>query len=102
MAIELKKTEDDSEEVVENVKTENVVVEKEVHPQKATGKVSLIKRLKTFVHQIFDEMKKVVAPTRQELIEYTIVVLVFVLVIMLFITGVDVVIGKIIMALFAK
>lgn len=56
----------------------------------------------TFIRQIIDEMKKVTTPTKDELKEYSIVVLVFVLVIMLFITGVDFLIGKGIMALFAK
>jgi preprotein translocase subunit SecE len=55
-----------------------------------------------FIKQIISEMKKVVTPTRQELIEYVIVVLVFVLVIMLFITGVDMAIGQLVMGLFAK
>jgi preprotein translocase subunit SecE len=55
-----------------------------------------------FIRQIINELKKVVTPTKDELIEYTIVVLVFVLVIMVFITGVDFAIGKGIMALFAK
>jgi preprotein translocase subunit SecE len=70
---------------------------------KAEGKEQLKgKGLVLFIRQIISELKKVVAPTRQELREYTIVVLVFVLVIMLFITGVDVLIGQGVMALFAK
>jgi preprotein translocase subunit SecE len=59
-------------------------------------------RLVAFIRSIFDELSKVTAPTRDELIEYVIVVLVFVLVIMLFITGIDFAIGKGVMALFAK
>lgn len=70
---------------------------------KSEGKEQLKgKGIILFVRQIISELKKVVAPTPQELREYTIVVLVFVLVIMLFITGVDVLIGQGVMALFAK
>ncbi|GHT83022.1 hypothetical protein FACS1894125_6310 [Actinomycetota bacterium] len=84
-------------------KVDEKVVEKAADKKAdKSEKLSIIGRLVTFVRQILSEMKKVVTPTKDELVEYTIVVLVFVLVIMLFITGVDVVIGKIVMALFAK
>lgn len=63
-------------------------------------KSNIFQTIVLFVRQIIDEMKKVVTPTVDELKEYSIVVVVFVLVIMLFITGVDFVIGKSIMALF--
>jgi preprotein translocase subunit SecE len=68
------------------------------HAVKKPSKFKLI----LFIQQIISEVKRVVSPTRQELSEYTIVVLVFVLVIMLFITGADVAIGQLVMALFAK
>ena len=47
-----------------------------------------------FVSQIIDELRKVVRPTRHELITYTSVVLVFVAVVMAFVTVVDLGIGK--------
>ena len=49
----------------------------------------LFARVAVFVRQVVAELKKVVNPTRQELFRYTSVVLVFVGVIMAFITVVD-------------
>ncbi|GAA4870079.1 preprotein translocase subunit SecE [Serinicoccus chungangensis] len=43
----------------------------------------------TFVEQVMAELRKVVQPTRNELITYTIVVFVFVLVMMAFVFGLD-------------
>jgi preprotein translocase subunit SecE len=43
----------------------------------------------TFVEQVLAELRKVVQPTRQELITYTIVVFVFVVVMMAFVFGLD-------------
>lgn len=43
----------------------------------------------TFVAQVMAELRKVVPPTRRELITYTIVVMVFVAVIMAFVFGLD-------------
>ena len=45
--------------------------------------------LVTFIREVFTELSKVVTPTRRELINYTIVVLVFVILMMLFIFGMD-------------
>lgn len=42
-----------------------------------------------FLRQIIDELRKVVRPTRQEWITYTVVVIAFVVVIMLFVFGLD-------------
>ena len=73
-------------------------------PARAKGekKPGLIARLVLFVRQIVAELKKVVTPTRQELVNYTIVVLVFVAVVMAFITAVDFGLGKLMFWLFAK
>ncbi|WP_281965581.1 preprotein translocase subunit SecE [Serinicoccus marinus] len=43
----------------------------------------------TFVEQVMAELRKVVQPTRNELITYTIVVFVLVLVMMAFVFGLD-------------
>ena len=51
-------------------------------------------RIALFVRQVIAELKKVVRPTRSELITYTSVVLVFVAVVMAFVTVVDLGIGK--------
>ena len=39
-------------------------------------------RIALFIRQVFGELRKVVTPTRKELVNYTIVVLVFVLIMM--------------------
>ena len=47
-----------------------------------------------FFREVIGELKKVVTPTRKELINYTLVVLGFVVVMMLLITGLDFVFGQ--------
>ena len=47
------------------------------------------------MRQVVAELKKVVRPTRSELITYTSVVLVFVLVVMAFVTVLDLGIGQV-------
>ena len=42
-----------------------------------------------FVAQVFDELRKVVRPTRSELVNYTLVLIVIVAVMMLLISGLD-------------
>jgi preprotein translocase subunit SecE len=54
----------------------------------------IIERITVFAHQIVDEMKKVVYPTRKETITYILVVLAFVTIMMVLITGVDFLIGQ--------
>lgn len=49
----------------------------------------LFARIALFVRQVVAELKKVVRPTRHELVRYTTVVLVFVAVVMAFVTVVD-------------
>lgn len=50
-------------------------------------------RISLFVRQIIGELKKVVAPTRKELINYTLVVLVFVVIMMVIVTLLDLAFG---------
>ncbi|WP_405001179.1 preprotein translocase subunit SecE [Isoptericola haloaureus] len=50
-------------------------------------------RIALFVRQVVGELRKVVTPTRSELINYTIVVIVFVTIAMLFVTALDYVLG---------
>ncbi|MFD6178353.1 MULTISPECIES: preprotein translocase subunit SecE [unclassified Isoptericola] len=67
----------------------------------ATGKrPHLFARIALFVRQVVAELRKVVTPTRSELVNYTIVVLVFVVVVMLFVTALDWAIGLGVLALF--
>lgn len=49
----------------------------------------LFARLALFLRQVVAELKKVVRPTRKELVTYTSVVLVFVLVVMVYVSALD-------------
>lgn len=51
-------------------------------------------RLVTFLKEVLVELRKVVTPTRKELIRYTLVVLVFVVFMMLFVSLLDLVFGS--------
>jgi preprotein translocase subunit SecE len=51
-------------------------------------------RIALFVRQVVGELRKVVTPTRSELVNYTIVVIVFVTVAMLFVTALDYLVGR--------
>jgi preprotein translocase subunit SecE len=53
-------------------------------------------RVALFVRQVVAELKKVVRPTRSELLNYTAVVLVFVAVVMAFVTVIDLIIGTVV------
>jgi len=46
-------------------------------------------RVALFIRQVFGELRKVVTPTRRELFSYTGVVLVFVVIMMLLVSGLD-------------
>jgi preprotein translocase subunit SecE len=60
-------------------------------PEKRRG---LFARIALFIRQVVAELKKVVWLTRSDLVTYTIVVLVFVAVVMAFVTVVDLGIGQ--------
>jgi preprotein translocase subunit SecE len=51
-------------------------------------------RITLFVRQVIAELRKVVTPTRQELVRFTITVLVFVIIMMLIVTALDFVFGS--------
>ena len=55
----------------------------------------------TFYRQVIAELRKVVWPTQQQLITYFIVVMVFVVVVMTFVSMLDLGFGKAIFAIFA-
>jgi preprotein translocase subunit SecE len=46
-------------------------------------------RFSLFIRQVFAELRKVVTPTRKELVTYTLVVLVFVVIMMALVGGLD-------------
>ena len=56
----------------------------------------LFARIALFVRQVVAELKKVVRPTRAELIRYTTVVLVFVVTVMAFVTLLDLGVGSLV------
>jgi preprotein translocase subunit SecE len=55
-----------------------------------------------FVSQIIDELRKVVRPTRHELLTYTSVVIVFVVAVMLYVSVLDFGFGKLILWVFGS
>jgi preprotein translocase subunit SecE len=55
-----------------------------------------------FVRQILDELRKVVRPTRHELVTYTTVVIFFVSTVMMYVWGLDQLIVRLISFLFGK
>jgi preprotein translocase subunit SecE len=50
-------------------------------------------RFVLFLRQVIDELSKVVTPTRKELVNYTLVVLVFVIIMMAFVSVLDLLFG---------
>ncbi len=57
--------------------------------------------LRLFLRQVVSELKKVVRPTRHELLTYTWVVLVFVLAVMTFVSAIDYGVGKLVFWVFS-
>lgn len=53
-------------------------------------KPNVFARIAIFIRQVFAELRKVVTPTRQELLKYTAVVLGFVVIMMAIVYGLDV------------
>ncbi|GAA2238814.1 preprotein translocase subunit SecE [Herbiconiux moechotypicola] len=70
-----------SEDVVENAKKERA------------ARRNPFSRIALFIRQVFLELRKVVTPTRRELISYTLVVLVFVVIMMAIVVGLDTLFG---------
>jgi len=57
--------------------------------------------LRLFLRQVVAELKKVVRPTRSELLTYTWVVLVFVLAVMTYVSVIDYGLGKLVLWVFS-
>ena len=55
-----------------------------------------------FLRQVIEELRKVVWPTRRDLLSYTGVVLVFVVVMMVFVSVLDYGIGKLVLLVFGS
>ncbi|WP_313813713.1 preprotein translocase subunit SecE [Glutamicibacter sp.] len=65
-----------------------------VNSGKGKQKKGFFARIMLFLRQVISEMKKVVTPTRSELINYFLVVLAFVLVVIALVTALDYVFGR--------
>jgi preprotein translocase subunit SecE len=76
------------EEVVERAKKDSA------------EKRSFFGRIALFIRQVIVELKKVVTPTRKELINYFFVVLAFVVIMMLIVAGMDWVFGWLVIFVF--
>ncbi|MBT1177801.1 preprotein translocase subunit SecE [Bifidobacterium callimiconis] len=63
-------------------------------------KPNVFMRIGLFIKQIIDELRKVVTPTRKELVLWSIAVFIFVIFLMLFVTGLDFGLGKLVMLIF--
>lgn len=61
--------------------------------ERGERKTSIFGRTAQFMREVVIELRKVVTPTRKELITYTSVVLVFVIIMMTLISSLDIVIG---------
>ncbi|WP_298229554.1 preprotein translocase subunit SecE [Gryllotalpicola sp.] len=59
-------------------------------------------RIALFVRQVFSELRKVVTPTRGELFSYTGVVLIFVVIMMAIVFGLDQLFGWLVLVAFGK
>jgi len=60
----------------------------------------LFARIALFLRQVVAEMRKVVRPTRNELVTYTTVCMVFVVVVMAYVAGLDIAFGKLVLFIF--
>ncbi|MFF1250968.1 preprotein translocase subunit SecE [Pseudarthrobacter sp. NPDC058329] len=69
--------------------TETAASSSKGRPAKKDVKANFFARIALFIRQIIGELKKVVAPTRKELINYTLVVLVFVGIMMIIVSLLD-------------
>ncbi|BDR53643.1 protein translocase subunit SecE [Bombiscardovia nodaiensis] len=61
---------------------------------------NIFKRIGMFIKQVFDEIRKVVAPTGKELLGWSVAVFIFVLFLMIFVTALDFGLGKLVMLVF--
>ncbi|GAB2829085.1 hypothetical protein GCM10027022_20360 [Alpinimonas psychrophila] len=68
--------------------------------QDSASKRNVFSRIALFLRQVIQELRKVVAPTRKELLSYTGVVLVFVIIMMLLVSGMDWVFGWVVVVVF--
>jgi preprotein translocase subunit SecE len=65
-------------------------------------KASLFSRLVRFIREVFAELRKVIWPTRKQMVTYTTVVLVFVVFMVALVSGLDFAFGKVIGVVFGN
>ncbi len=53
--------------------------------------------IRRFLRQVVSELRKVVRPTRNELVTYTIAVLIFVVAVMAYVSGLDFLLGRLVL-----
>ena len=58
-------------------------------------------KISLYLRQVIDEMRKVARPTRDQLVDYTMVVIAFLIVVMLFVVGLDQVFQRLVSWAFA-
>lgn len=63
-------------------------------------KPNVFMRIGLFIKQIIDELRKVVTPTSKELFMWSLAVFIFVILLMVVVTGLDFGLGKLIMWIF--
>ena len=85
--------ESDFARMSEDQVTETAASSSNGRPGQKAAKAGFFARIALFVRQVIGELKKVVAPTRRELVNYTLVVLVFVIIMMLIVTLLDLAFG---------
>ncbi len=69
---------------------------------KKSDRKGLLARIVLFIRQVVDELRKVVRPTQQELLNYTAVVVVFICLIMAYVVGMDQVFERLITFVFGS
>ncbi|KAE8126725.1 MULTISPECIES: preprotein translocase subunit SecE [Bifidobacterium] len=70
------------------------------HETEQAVKPNVFMRIGLFIKQIIDELRKVVSPTSKELLGWSFAVFVFVLFLMLIVTGMDLGLGKLALKIF--
>jgi len=78
----------------QKIETRNNVTEAVVNSGKGKQKKGILARIMLFFRQVIGELKKVVTPTRSELVNYFFVVLGFVVVVIAIVTALDFVFGQ--------
>ena len=68
--------------------------------RKAPAEGNVFSRLALFIRQVVAELRKVIWPTRKELVTYTTVVIAFVLVVIAYVTVLDFGFSKLVLAVF--